>query len=194
MIEIRQLRAFVTLAETLHFTRAAERLHITQPPLSRQVAGLEQALGVRLFDRHSRAVRLTPAGTRLLADARGLLAGLDQACRNAQAAARGELGELAVGFMMHAAYSSVPALARRFVADWPEVRLTLREILPSAIVGAVMAGELDAGITFTPPPQRGLASAVLAREGLCLAVPAGHGLAAGGGPVGAADLAGVPLV
>lgn len=176
MIDIRQLRYFVTLAETLHFGRAAERLHVTQPPLSRQVAALEKDLGVRLFDRHSRKVRLTHAGKRFLADSRAVLVAFDEACRNVRLAEAGELGELTVGFMMHAAYGSVPLLTQRFVSARPQVRLHLREILPSEIPAKVLNGELDAGIAFSPEPVRGLASAVMHREPLCLALPAGHSL------------------
>src|SRR5215469_13195414 len=107
-MELRHLHYFVTVAETLHFGRAAERLHISQPPLSRQIAALEKELGVRLFDRQSRRATLTPAGRRFLEDSRAVLIGFDQACRNARMAERGELGELSVGFMMHAAYTILP--------------------------------------------------------------------------------------
>jgi DNA-binding transcriptional LysR family regulator len=176
-MDMRQLRYFIAVAETGHFGRAAERLHVTQPPLSRQVAALEQALGVRLFDRHSRRVRLTHAGERLLIDGRAVLAAFDEACRNAQRAAAGDLGELIVGFMMHAAYGPVPALTRRFIGRHPEVRLSLRETLPAAILDGVADGTLDAGITFAQGAPRGIATHVLFREPLVLALPAGHALA-----------------
>src|SRR5215470_1325213 len=104
MIDIRQLRYFVAVAETLHFGRAAERLHVTQPPLSRQIALLEKELGVRLIERHSRRARLTHAGERFLADGRAALVAFDRACRNARLAQAGELGEISIGFTMHAAY------------------------------------------------------------------------------------------
>jgi len=91
MIDIRQMRYFVALAETLHFGRAAERLHLTQPPLSRQIAALERELGVTLLQRHSRQAALTRAGRRFLEDSRTVLAAFDQACRNAVLAERGEL-------------------------------------------------------------------------------------------------------
>ena len=94
MIDIRQMRYFVVLAETLHFGHAAERLHLSQPPLSRQIAALEKELGVRLLERHSRQAALTRAGQRFLEDARAVLTSFDQACRNARLADRGELGEL----------------------------------------------------------------------------------------------------
>lgn len=193
MIDIRQLRYFVAVAETLHFSRAAERLHVTQPPLSRQVAALEKALGVRLLDRHSRQASLTRAGERFLADSKAVLAALDQACRNARLADEGELGELAIGFMMHAAYSSVPTLTRSFIAAKPQVQLRLREAVPSAILENVLNGEFDAGISFDLGPARGIGRVVIYREPLCLAVSASHPLA-GKAAIPAEALVGEPLI
>ena len=119
MIDLRQMRYFAALAETLHFGRAAERLHISQPPLTRQIAALERELGVRLLERNSRRAKLTHAGQRFLEDARLAIAAFDQACRNAQLAERGELGALAIGFMMHAAHTVLPRLTRQFMTELP---------------------------------------------------------------------------
>jgi DNA-binding transcriptional LysR family regulator len=193
MIDIRQMRYFVVLAETLHFGRAAERLHLTQPPLSRQIAALEQELGVRLLERHSRQAVLTRAGQRFLEDSRAVLAAFDQACRNARLADRGELGELSVGFMMHAAFTVVPGLARRYVTAYPGIDLKLREAMPSTLVDEVLAGRFDAGILFPPGPVRGLEVRPIHSESLCAAVPAAHPLAARD-RLGARDLEGVPLI
>ncbi|MFT4120277.1 LysR family transcriptional regulator [Bradyrhizobium sp.] len=177
MIDIRQMRYFVAVAETLHFGRAAERLHISQPPLSRQVAALEKELGVRLFDRQSRRATLTPAGRRFLEDSRAVLISFDQACQNARMAERGELGELSVGFMMHAAYTILPGLTRRYMASHPAVRVELREVIPGILADAVLTGRFDAAILFDPGPVRGLATQVIYREPLSLAVHASHPLA-----------------
>jgi DNA-binding transcriptional LysR family regulator len=193
MIDFRQLRYFVTVAETLHFSHAAERLHITQPALSRQISALEKLLGVRLIDRHSRRVHLTFAGNRFLTDARTILASVDEACRNARAAEAGELGELTIGFMMHAAYSSVPGLTRRLLTEQPGVQLHLRETMPSMLVAGVLDGRFDAGISFSPGPARGLVTQVLHREALCLAVAAEHRLASSA-EVTRYDLADQPLI
>jgi DNA-binding transcriptional LysR family regulator len=193
VIDIRQMRYFVVLAETLHFGRAAERLHLTQPPLSRQVAALEKELGVRLLQRHSRRATLTRAGERFLEESRVALAAFDQACRNARLADRGELGELAIGFMMHAAYTVLPGLARRFMAACPQVELALREVVPGALLGDVLAGRFDAGIMFSPGPTRGLETRAIHREKLCLAAHRTHELA-GRAVVGARDLAGQKLI
>lgn len=193
MVDIRQLRYFVALAETLHFGRAAERLNVTQPPLSRQLAALEKALGVRLIERHSRRARLTPAGERFLADSRAVLAQLDQACRNARRASSGELGALTVGFMMHAAHASVPALTRRFIAACPDVSLTLLEAVPASLLEGLASGRFDAVVTFRPDQMRGIGSTVVHREPLTFAVPRDHPLA-GHDAVDASMLADVPLI
>jgi len=178
MIDIRQMRYFVVLAETLHFGRAAERLHLTQPPLSRQIASLEKELGVRLLERHSRRPTLTHAGRRFLEESQAALVAFDQACRNARLADRGELGELSIGFMMHAANTVLPALARRYMALYPRVEMTLREVIPTVLIGDVLAGRFDAGIMFFPGPTRGLETREIYREKLCLAVHCDHKLTA----------------
>src|ERR1700761_7278056 len=173
-IDLRQIRYFITLAETLHFGRAAERLHITQPPLTRQIAALEHALGVRLLERNSRPANLTPAGRRFLDDARLAVAAFDQACRNAQLAAQGALGSLTIGFMMHAAHTVLPRLTRQFMTAHPRVHLELREMVPDLLPDAVLTGRFDAAITFDPGPVPGLSSQLIYEEALCLAVHPTH--------------------
>ncbi|HVJ51906.1 MAG TPA: LysR family transcriptional regulator [Aliidongia sp.] len=187
------MRYFVALAETLHFGRAAERLHLSQPPLSRQIAALEKSLGVRLLDRDSRHVRLTQAGERFLRDAREVLGLFDQACRNARLAEQGEVGELALGFMMYAAHTIVPSLARRFMIAFPRVELRLREVVPDWLLQDLVQGRLDAGIIFPPDPQPGLETRRIYREALCVALPASHPLARRD-VIRRADLDGLPLI
>lgn len=177
MIDLRHLRSFIAVAETLHFGRAAERLHLTQPPLSRQIAALEKDLGVRLFQRGTRHTALTAAGEQFLGDARAVLASFEQACRTVRLVERGELGELSMAFMMHAAYAVLPSVVRDFTAAHPHVSLELREEIPSQILDAVCSGRYDAGITFRIPPVKGIAMHSLHHEPLCLAVPLGHRLA-----------------
>jgi len=177
MADLRQMRYFVTLAETLHFGRAAERLHLSQPPLSRQIAALEKSLGVRLLERHTRHTSLTHAGQRFLEDARATLASFDQACRNARLAEAGELGELKIGFMMHAAFTIVPRITRRFLSSYPQVKVHLMEVIPGTLTNDILDGRFDAGIMFPPGKTRGLDFRVIHSERLCLAVPTGHPLA-----------------
>jgi DNA-binding transcriptional LysR family regulator len=174
MFDIKPLRYFVTLAETRHFGRAAARLNLSQPPLSRQLAALEASLGVRLVERSSRSVTLTAAGERFCADARAILAAVKQAEDNARAAAHGQAGALAVGFTMCAAYSVVPGYARGFAAAYPAVDLSLHEIVSGDLPGQVLSGRLDAAIMFPRADSAGLALRTVMREPLCVALPRSH--------------------
>lgn len=176
-MDVRRLRYFIALAETLHFGRAAQRLHITQPPLSRQIAALEGSLGTPLFVRNSRSVTLTPAGEDFYRHATRLLSELDLAVRSAQATARGERGELRIGFTMYAAWNVLPGLLKRYVERHPAVRLTLRETLPRDLQQALNAGEIDLGIAFPTPVAAPLDYRPLFREPLCAVLPAAHPLA-----------------
>jgi DNA-binding transcriptional LysR family regulator len=190
---IKQFRYFIAVAEDLHFGRAAARLNLSQPPLSRQVAALERELGVTLLDRHSRHVALTAAGRRLLLDARAAVVAFDQACRNARLAELGELGELGIAFMMHAAYTVVPELTRRFSLGYPQVNVTLREAFPNLLESDVANGRFDVGIMFPRAARTRLTVKPIFREPLCLALHPGHPLAAKL-IITAADLEGEPLI
>lgn len=176
MIELRHLQYFRTLAETLHFGRAADRLHISQPPLSRQIALLEEELGVKLFDRSRRRVELTEAGQRFYLDTATVFAALEQAKRNAQAAARGAAGELSVGFMMSTAYSVTPAITRRYAAQFPQVRLKLTETLPLDLAQDISSGNKDVAIMYRPQDCTGLETVTLYREKMTVVLPPGHRL------------------
>ncbi|MBF8674974.1 LysR family transcriptional regulator [Pseudomonas fulva] len=177
MIELRHLQYFRTLAETLHFGRAAERLHISQPPLSRQIALLEEALGVKLFDRSRRRVELTEAGQRFYLDTGTVFAAFEQAKRNALAAARGAAGALSVGFMMSTAYSITPAITRRYAALFPQVNLKLTETLPLDLAQDITSGNKDVAIMYRPQDCTGLETVTLYREEMTLVLPPGHRLA-----------------
>lgn len=193
MIDLRQLRYFITLAETLHFGRAAAQLHISQPPLSRQIAALEQELGVALFARNSRHVSLTPAGRHFHEQTARLARGLEEAIHGTRAVARGELGMLHVGFTMSAAWNVMPPLARQFGEACPEVSLHLTEVLPSALSDALLAGSIDAGIAFSWQRTAGLEYLRVHVEPLCAVLPARHRLARSES-VDIAALAGEPFV
>jgi DNA-binding transcriptional LysR family regulator len=177
MIDIRHLRYFSMLAEVLHFGRAAQRLHLSQPALSRQIGALEAELGVALFERGSRSVALTAAGQRFAADSRALLAGLEQAARNARAAAAGEQGALSVGFTMCAAYSVVPGLARAYGNAYPAVAFEIRELFPADLYAHLVDGRIDAAITFPLAPPPGVKLRELYREPLCVVLASDHRLA-----------------
>jgi DNA-binding transcriptional LysR family regulator len=179
-VELRHLRYFVAVAEECHFGRAAERLHIAQPPLSQQIKQLEAELGVRLLERTTRKVELTPAGVRYLDRARAILARVDDAGDEAVRIAEGAVGRVAVGFTGSATYELLPSLARALRHDLPGIELDLRgEMLTPTQVDALLDGSLDLG--FLRPPVRNcdLEVTVLRREPLVAVLPESHHLARG---------------
>jgi len=178
VLDHKPLRYFLVLADTLHFGQAAARLHMSQPPLSRQIAALEASVGTALFERSPRGVALTAAGEQLQRDARALLAGLERAGANARDAAAGSLGALAIGFTMYAAFTVVPRLAKRFRAAFPGVKLTLHEIVTHDLERQVLDGHIDLGVMLPVPPRPGLVQTTVYREPLCVALPKTHRLAA----------------
>lgn len=193
-MELRQLRYFVAIAEELSFTRAAERLHVAQPALSVQIRKLEDELGVDLFDRSRRTIRLTPAGDVLLAETRRVLAALDQTLEVVRQVGAGDVGRLAVGFVPSAANEALPPLLRRYGAAHPGVRLSLHELAPDALVRGLHDGRLDVCFLYLPFDDPTLETAVIAREAFVAALPAGHPLADGAGPLDLALLADEPFV
>src|SRR6201991_2460582 len=174
---LNQLRYFCEVAELRHFGRAAERLHMSQPPLSRQIAALERDLGTVLLERTPKGVTLTAAGERLLADAKDVLLRAEQAKRNAIAVGQGEAGRLTVGFTMCAAYSVVPELVRNFKKAFPRVELHLREMMPSMLKRDLGEGAIDAAISFPDDEARAFVTRSLTREPLDLVLPEKHPLA-----------------
>ena len=173
-VELRRLRYFVAVAEERHFGRAAERLHIAQPPLSQQIRRLEAELGTPLLYRTTRTVQLSPAGEVLLVRAREILAAVDAAAEDARRAARGEYGRLAIGFTGSATYALLPALAAALRDALPGVVLDLRgELLTPAQVARLLDGTLDLGLLRPPVRARELRVEVLRREPLVAVLPAG---------------------
>lgn len=179
-MELRHLRYFVAVAEELHFGRAAARLNIAQPPLSRQVRDLEREIGVALFDRTPRGVDLTAAGSAFLHEARLTLAQADRAQRTAQRAARGETGRLRVAFVEAATQSGVlPSVLGFFRMHLPSIGLSLFEMDAAQQSEALRDGRVDLGIVHTPPTDadRWLRVEPVRSDPLILAVPAEHRLA-----------------
>ena len=177
-MELRQLRHFVVLAEELHFRRAAARLHISQPPLSKQIAALEQELGCRLLERSRRRVALTPAGATFLRDVRGVLAELDVAVSTARALAAGSAGVLRVGFVGSALLSIVPAAVQAFTDSRPGVEVELSERSTIDALRLLRSGTLDVALVRPPmEPDAALHSELVLRERTIAAVPSGHALA-----------------
>jgi DNA-binding transcriptional LysR family regulator len=174
---LNQLRYFCELARTGNFGRAAERLNMSQPPLSRQIAALERDLGTILFERTPKGVDLTPAGRQFLDDASAVLHLAAQAKGNATAAGRGELGQLTVGFTMCAAYSVVPALTRLYKRAFPGVDFRVREVMPNALRDQLMTGAIDLAINFPGIDAMDFEMRPLLREPLSAVLPEHHPLA-----------------
>ncbi len=192
-MELRHLRYFVAVAEELHFRRAAERLHVSQPPLSQQIRALERELGVELFSRNRRRVELTAPGRALLGRAREILAAVDDAVETTRRVARGEAGELAVGFVGSAMYGALPDVLREFRAMRPGVGLRLRELPTGAALDALAEGRIDVGVVRPAQVDAGIALDVVAREAVVVALPEAHRLA-GRRRLALRDLAGEDFV
>lgn len=177
-MELRQLRYFVAVAEELHFRRAAAQLHISQPPLSQQIARLEQELGCRLLNRTRRRVELTPAGEAFLRDARAMLGELEVTIATVRRIDAGQAGLLRVAFVGSALLSIVPGIVQRFRRGRPNVEIELRERSTLEQLRALNAGVADVGLVRPPiDPDPALRAEVVMRERTVAAIPSGHRLA-----------------
>ncbi|WBP93428.1 LysR substrate-binding domain-containing protein [Mycolicibacterium neoaurum] len=176
MFSLARLSCFIAVAEELHFGRAAERLHMTQPPLSRQIQQLEAELGVQLIDRTTRTVTLTPAGTAFLPDARRILQLAESAALTVKRVPAGDLGTVVVGFTAASAHAVLPRLLERTREKLPDVKLELREMVSSVQLEALMSGDIDLGMARPPLKRPGIVSRPLLHEQLVAALPAGHPL------------------
>lgn len=176
-VELRHLRYFVAVAEELHFGRAAERLHITQPSLSQQIRKLEALIGAELFDRSSRAVELTPAGEALRVRVKRTFDDVDEAITAARDADLGVIGSFSVGFIETAAIGIVPGAVRRFRETHPRVGLTLRELSVREQADGLITGALDLGFVRAEPGHGDLVVERVLEEKFVVAVPVGHRLA-----------------
>ncbi|MGC5584977.1 LysR family transcriptional regulator [Ornithinimicrobium sp. W1665] len=189
-VETRHLRCFLAVADTLHFGRAAEQLHLAQPAVSRSVRQLERELGVDLLRRTTRSVSLTPAGEVYAQRARAVTDRLVEAAVAARATADGRSGTLRLGVTGSATYGFLPALARAAATAMPDVSLQVRtEMLTPEQEQALLDDRLDVGVLRLPTASPELDHVVVARERLVAALPADHALAGPGeSPVRLADL------
>lgn len=173
-MDTRQLRHFAAVAETLHFGRAAERLGMTQPPLSQSIQALERELGAKLFERTRRSVALTPFGEQWLVPVRAALAGVAALPQAARRLRDGEAGRLELAFVSTADYSLLPSLVRRYAALYPDVEIQLTEATSDVQIAALLEGRGHAGIII-PPAGGGLPETLsyrrLLSEPLVAAVP-----------------------
>jgi DNA-binding transcriptional LysR family regulator len=178
-MELRHLRYFTALAEELHFGRAAVRVHITQPPFSKQIKELEDEIQVRLFSRDNRNVELTPAGNVFLSYVTQLFQLIDIGINDTRRADRGQLGKLTIGYTGTAFTKVLPAVLRHFRTHHSDVELVLHEMVPPEQIEALEQNKIDVGFMRPEPAIRQFNSEVLLRERLVLAVPADHALARG---------------
>lgn len=173
MFELSQLRCFVAVADELHFGRAAQRLNMTQSPLSRQVQLLERILDVQLLERTSRQVRLTPAGRVFLIEARRIVQLTEGAALSARRVAKGDAGRLGIGFTAASGYSVVPRIVAHARAMLPNIELDLREMVTVDQEDALLTGLIDLGFVRPPLERQEFETARVQSEALAAAFPAG---------------------
>ncbi len=194
MLDLRKLRYFLTVAEELHFGRAALRLHLAQPPLTRQISALEAELGFKLFDRTSRAVALTAQGRAFLPYARGVLEQVELAQVIAGKLAAGTAGQLALGYVSSIALSDLFSQAiRAFAQRFPDVQLTLVECASGSLGAQVADGRLDIGLSRLLPQNDEVQTVSLGQERLVAAVSSDSPLARQA-EVNLAQLGAYPLI
>jgi DNA-binding transcriptional LysR family regulator len=173
-MELRHLRYFVAVAEELHFSRAADRLHVAQPAVSEQVRKLEQELGVRLLNRTKRKVSLTEAGGALLTEARRVLQQVDRARLATHEARDRTTARLRIGYTPASLPTSVPTALQRLAASMKDLEVTLEPAFGLELIAAVRDERLDAAIVSLPAPTAGLRTTQLGQEGAVAALPASH--------------------
>ncbi len=174
-MELRHLRYFLAVAETLNFSRAATQLNMAQPPLSQQIQALEKELGVKLFDRKQRPLQLTPAGQAFLPEVYAVMTQVDRASRIAQQASRGEVGQLAIGFNSAAMQTVLPSILKTFRAKFPLVQLKLCELDSQLQLEQLATGQIDCGFLHAQQRET-FYYHVLCQEPLMVALPADHPL------------------
>jgi DNA-binding transcriptional LysR family regulator len=187
------MRAFVAVAEELHFGRAAVRLHVSQPPLSQQIRRLEDELGAELFRRNRRHVELTAAGAALLPEARRTLAAAGRAAAAVAAIAAGSSGRLALGFVGSTAHGVLPQLVRALRERAPEIELAFVEANSAQQIELLRLGQIDAGLVRPPLQAPGIEIEIVGAEPLRAVLPDDHPLA-GREAIELAELAGEPFV
>ena len=190
MFTLTQLTSFVAVAEELHFTRAAERLQMTQPPLSRQIQLLENDLGVQLLDRTNRSVRLTPAGRAFLTEARRIMRQSEHAALAVRQVSTGEAGSIVIGFTAASAYSMLGTLLETAREVVPRAEIVLREMVTRDQLVDLTESRLDLGLGRPSVTGPDLRTRPAVRERLLAALPRGHGLAARDGTLEITDFDG----
>ena len=193
MFDLKQLRCFIAVGEELHFGRAARRMNMTQPPLSRQIQLLEHELQVELVARTSRSVRLTPAGKAFMREAVRILGFAESAGLIVKRMASGSGGLVRLGFTAGSSYEFLPRLLTKMASSLKDIELVLTEMVSKQQVEALRNNSMDMGLQRMPVAQEGFESLCVARERMMLATPLSHRLAKGRLP-DLQDLAGEPFI
>jgi DNA-binding transcriptional LysR family regulator len=192
-IELRHLRYFLAVTETLHFSKAARRLGMAQPPLSQQIKRLEQMLGHALFERTTRGVKLTAAGQLLARRARSTMEKVNEDLAQVRRLGRGEEGTLTVGFSGSVMFTELPAAIQSFRRRYPKVELRLRELVTSAQIAALLNGQIDLAFLRDGDPTEGIRITTLLKEKYVAVLPEAHPLA-GRKTLGVKALEGEPFI
>ncbi|MDR6637005.1 LysR family transcriptional regulator [Paenarthrobacter nitroguajacolicus] len=193
-MELRQLRYFLVVADELHFGRAAERLHLTQPPLTVAIRRLETELGVQLFDRTTRRVALTPAGEAFRNRIQAAVMELDDAAGDVASVAAGLSGRIRVGFVSSASYTTIPEAIRAFRELRPRVELALRPLTSGEQFDQLLDGELDLGVVRDPGEVPGLTLQFVSTEELVAVMPEAHPLTSSRAEIRPEDFEGEPMI
>ncbi len=177
MLNLSHLNCFVAVAEELSFSRAAARLSMTQPPLTRQIQMLEHQVGATLFERSTRSVNLTAAGRTFLTEAKQIIELTKNAAEKARRTQAGELGIMTISFVSCAIYQNLPSLIHQIETMQPGVSISLREMSTMHQLDALRLNQIDLGVVRKSPLPKGINSRLLLREKFVLAMPANHPLA-----------------
>jgi DNA-binding transcriptional LysR family regulator len=194
-MELRHLRYFVAVAEEENVSKAALKLHVSQPGISRQIHDLEDEIGFPLFERSAKAIRLTPAGNVFLTEARAVLQRANEAVEKARAADGGNTGEISIGYAPSLTVQILPPALRRFQEQFPKVRAVLHDLSTEEMLAWLGENKLQVALTVRPPAKllRGLKFEELARYEMRVATSPNHPLAKSKS-VSLAELAGEPLI
>jgi DNA-binding transcriptional LysR family regulator len=194
-MELRHLRYFIAVAEQENVSRAALKLHVSQPGISRQIHDLEEEIGFPLFERSAKSLRLTDAGRKFLDEARAVLQRADDAVKNARAVAQGVGGEIHVGYAPSLTIQILPRALRAFQAKFPQTRVSLHDLATEEMLAGLRADTLQVALTVQPPRKmlRGLAFRELALYPICAALAPKHPLAKSK-TISLEQLAGEPLI
>jgi DNA-binding transcriptional LysR family regulator len=193
-LELRHLKYFKTVAEELHFGKAAARLKMAQPPLSQQIRQLEEELGVSLFHRTKRNVELTEEGQVFLENVYQIFNNLDEAIEKVRMVNRGEIGEIVIGFIASAAYDILPNIMKCYRKQYPAIKVVLKQLTSEEQLHSLHDGTIQIGIISEPTESESVNYEIIRQEPMVLALPKEHPLASDTSPINLVDIANEPFI